>query len=108
DRRAREDARQGRGLLRRRGRRSDPVADLDRRAADDDPGGIDGRRDRDRDVLADVQDALARQVTPRTRLFRHALSAFSTLPTKPQNSAEGENSEGERPMKRRLLIAVAL
>ena len=68
DRRAREDARQGRGLLRGRSRRGDPVADVDRRAVDDDPGGTDGRRHRDRDVLADVQDALARQVTIKVRL----------------------------------------
>src|SRR5207249_4503542 len=36
DGRAREDARQDRRLLRGRGRRGDPVADLDHRAADDD------------------------------------------------------------------------
>ena len=68
DRRAREDARQGRGLLRGRSRRGDPVADVDRRAVDDDPGGTDGRRHRDRDVLAECSDVLARQVTIKVRL----------------------------------------
>ena len=69
DRRAREDARQDRRLLRGRGRRRDPVADVDRRAADDDPGRTDGRRHRHRDVPADVQDALAGQITSEVQLL---------------------------------------
>src|SRR5262249_23939565 len=63
DGRAGEDAREDRGLLRGRSRRGDPVADVDRRADHDDRGRLHGRRDHHRDVPADVQDALARQVT---------------------------------------------
>ena len=62
DRRARQDAREDRGLLRGRGRRVDPVADLDRRADHDDRRRHHGRRRDHLDVPADVQAADADQV----------------------------------------------
>src|SRR5581483_5302198 len=54
--------RQGRGLLRGRGRREHPIADVDHRADPDDRCGRDGGDHRDLDVPADVQAADAHQV----------------------------------------------
>ncbi len=61
---------QDRGLLRGRGRREHPVADLDHRADPDDRRRDHGRHDRDRHVPADVQAADADRVTARpTRMM---------------------------------------
>jgi type II secretory pathway component PulF len=64
DGRARQDAQQGRRLLRGRGRHGHPDPDVHHRADDDDLRRACRRRDHHLDVPADVQDALARQVAP--------------------------------------------